>query len=435
MIVAVCQTVLTGIACYALWRLARRSTSRITAAGFLLRAFAAQALFWISWLRLPIASSLQIGEGLWFFSLDGAFYYRAANELVLTGSSAAASIPVVQFFAYWMLAFGNVVSAAILLNCFAYLGTALLIEDLGGRSSYTKIALVALALNPSNILWSTQPLKDSLFCFLLAALVKLLDHWQLSWRRERAIDWRRFFAWTAAMIAVLFAIAATRAYMAVFICALFVPFVVMVAARGRRWDAAILGVLLLLPLTQVTRLGGGEELRRVQRRIARPEHARMNFDQTGGGTHIIAGPLLAQGGRARSFAAGLAATFLPRTVAQPAGLVRIGGGRGLWFFADIDTLVFDAMIVIAIAWCIRRLRAGASLSPAFVFFLLLLLITAGPLIYSVTNFGTLFRLRQLIYVLAVLLPMTLAESSNPLGTQPGDERVPAGDQHGREARE
>src|ERR1041385_1146655 len=52
--------------------------SLIIAAGFLLRAFAGQALFWISYLRLPIARPLQLGDGLWFFAVDGAFYVQYA---------------------------------------------------------------------------------------------------------------------------------------------------------------------------------------------------------------------------------------------------------------------------------------------------------------------------------------------------------------------
>ena len=39
-----------------------------------------QALFWISYLRLPIAPSLQIGDGFWFFAADGPEYLRLATE-------------------------------------------------------------------------------------------------------------------------------------------------------------------------------------------------------------------------------------------------------------------------------------------------------------------------------------------------------------------
>jgi len=39
---------------------------------------------------------------------------------------------------------------------------------------------------------------------------------------------------------------------------------------------------------------------------------------------------------------------------------------------------------------------------------------AGPMIYTVTNFGTLFRLRQMLYVIAAILPVTLAERESEL---------------------
>ena len=87
--------------------------------------------------------------------------------------------------------------------------------------------------------------------------------------------------------------------------------------------------------------------------------------------------------------------------------MRIGGGRGFWFFADFDTVIFSAVILFAIVLCVRALRNGAQITPLFVLLVLVFLATAGPLIYTVTNFGTLFRLRTILYALAVLAPLTL----------------------------
>jgi hypothetical protein len=103
--------------------------------------------------------------------------------------------------------------------------------------------------------------------------------------------------------------------------------------------------------------------------------------------------------------------FLPRTLGQALGLIRIGGGRGFWFFVEIDTLVFDAVLLFAGIYCVRALRAGARLTPLSVFLLLVLAMTAAPMVYAVSNFGTLFRLRQMVYLLTVLLPLTLAPQS------------------------
>jgi len=100
--------------------------------------------------------------------------------------------------------------------------------------------------------------------------------------------------------------------------------------------------------------------------------------------------------------------FLPRAVAQRAGLVQIGGGRGFWFFADADTLVFDLVILTAFGYCARRLaRDRRRATPLFILVALIFFAICGPMTYTVTNFGTLFRLRQMLYVLAALLPITL----------------------------
>ena len=100
--------------------------------------------------------------------------------------------------------------------------------------------------------------------------------------------------------------------------------------------------------------------------------------------------------------------FIPRFVAQAVGLVRIGGGRGFWLFAELDTLVLDAVALFAFVFCTRALRNHARVTPLFVLLLLVFLMTAVPMMYTVSNFGTLFRLRQMVYLLAAILPLTLA---------------------------
>ena len=108
-------------------------------------------------------------------------------------------------------------------------------------------------------------------------------------------------------------------------------------------------------------------------------------------------------------ASGFAAMFIPRAVAQPLGLVQIGGGRGFWLFADADTLVFDLVVLCAFGYCARSLvRRRRRATPLLILVVLVFAALTGPMIYSVTNFGTLFRLRQMVYVLAALLPLTMA---------------------------
>jgi len=107
-------------------------------------------------------------------------------------------------------------------------------------------------------------------------------------------------------------------------------------------------------------------------------------------------------------AAGAAAMFVPRAVGQALGLVRIGGGRGFWLFADLDTVIFDLVVFFGLALCVRGIvRRERRVTPLFVLVLLVFAGLTGPMIYTVTNFGTLFRLREMVYVLAAVLPLTL----------------------------
>ncbi len=107
--------------------------------------------------------------------------------------------------------------------------------------------------------------------------------------------------------------------------------------------------------------------------------------------------------------------FLPRILAESLGLIRVGGGRGLWFFAEIDTIVFDLVLLYAIVYCARSLRSGrARVTATFVLCVLLFVMTAGPMIYTVNNFGTLFRLRLMVYFLAAILPITLRTERDAL---------------------
>ena len=453
------QLILTAIACVALWRYARKQ-SPIVAAGFLIRAFAGQVLFWISWLKLPIARSLQLGNGFWFFAIDGPWYLGYANELIprgplaiLTVNGTYPSYTFVQAFTIFCAAFGAVASTAILFNCAAYLATCALIERIGdGRKTFT---LAVIAFGPAMILWSLQALKDTFFFLLIVALIYALQRWQ-----EAPRNW---LPCAAALVMLVYLIAGTRWYLAGIAWGLSAIFFVMSSISTRRWWPAL---LLFLLLGQAFRFGGGTELPTPVRNVlagrrpvpvavapvvapvaapvvapvaapvvtpvAAPVAApvappvvtpmvalakevkyyatapRKGFESTGGATAIHAGPAAPS-----PIASGAVATFVPRAAAQPLNLVRIGGGRGFWFFADFDTVVFSAVFVFAIVLCVKALRGGARITPLFVFAVLLFFATAGPMFYSVTNFGTLFRLRSMLYVLAAIAPLTLRRTPEP----------------------
>src|SRR3954454_24634603 len=87
----VAQTLLAALAGWVLWkvwlRLARGDSAVgwIVGAGFILRAFAAQMLFWVSYLRLPVARQLQDGDGFWKWAVDSEVYFQYSQALLVKG--------------------------------------------------------------------------------------------------------------------------------------------------------------------------------------------------------------------------------------------------------------------------------------------------------------------------------------------------------------
>jgi hypothetical protein len=462
MALALLQLVLTVAACFALWRLWRRAAGRgpasvIIGAGFVVRAFIAQALFWISWLRLPIGRSLQIGNGFWFFAIDGPGLLAYANLLAPRGMLAILfpdetypSHFFVQVFTLFVAAFGGIASVAILLNCAAYLLTCALVISMtvrdGRVSAAGLVALAALAFGPAAILWSLQPLKDTFFFLLIVAIVAVCRRWQGMWQGDVGAKARwQLPACALAILGLTYAIGGIRWYVAVMFWAAFAIFSILtVLSAHRRGWAVVTSALLVLLLAHAVRLGGGTNIPQSVGRVLNPKtlatwrptavvaeigDARKGFEATKGATRILvvrpletSRPQLTPSPPEPSpqtffqrIISGFAAMFLPHRVAQAFGLIRVGGGRGLWLFVELDTLAFDLVLLYAIVYCAGTLiRSRGQVTPLFVLLLLVFVMLAGPMMYTVTNFGTLFRLRQMLYVIAAILPVTLAERESEL---------------------
>ncbi|MEK6374324.1 MAG: hypothetical protein AABO58_16680 [Acidobacteriota bacterium] len=472
------QFVLTIAACYGLWRLWRWVTrgadqriAAIVTAGFLLRMIVAQALFWIAWLPLPIARSLQIGPGFWFFAVDGPGYLQYADFLSQGDVRMFPSRVFVYVLTVFVAALGGVASTAIVLNCAAFLGTCAVIIRIGRHraSAPVLVALAAVAFGPGSILWSLQPLKDTFFLFLATAMIGACFWWQegaltrrfappspasgrgakLSFSRLRekvalsAAKGRMRVACAVAMLVLTYALAGIRWYFAVFIWLAWGIFGLLVALGARRKLSMLLASAVLFALLAFSvQLGARDELpgQLILRRPAPAKQliaAQRGFAQEQGKTTIKPGPAIAavpppreeklkttiepgpavtavppppprEEKMSQRIIAGVAATFLPHVVGEALGLVRVGGGRGLWLFAELDTLCFDAVLLFAIVYSIR---ARGRVTPLFVMLVLLFLMTAGPLLYVVNNFGTLFRLRQMLYLIAAILPVTRARAA------------------------
>ena len=419
----------------------------IIAGGFLFRAVAGCALFWISYLQLPIARSLQIGRGFWFFALDAEWYFQLATMYAAAGLKAIALVPglmpspfFIQLLALCVYSFGRVPSVGILLNAVCYLVTAAVLVWLAKRDAVmarpAEVALLIVSFAPGFALWALQPLKDPLFDCLLALFVAACVAWQDLWRdaSERRV-FPRAAALTAAFFALTYAIGAIRWYAAFALWVtlpLFAVAVWMVAPRRAR--AIFATLLLMVVCSRAILLGSAAYLPKQVRTVLQPLKAmrgshsldflrwldivRRGYDTTPAATMIAAGPLMAHGdgetygaglrmpaSRGERIIAGVVAAFVPRFIAQPLGLITIGGGRGFWLIVDTDTIVLDALLVFVIVVCVRDIRARRTVTPATVLVLASIVAIGVPLLYTVNNFGTLFRLRQIIAVEICLLPL------------------------------
>jgi hypothetical protein len=428
--------VLAALACVALWRLWRGATrvggpaALIISLGFLLRAVAGQALFWISWLQLPIARSLQIGDGYWFFAVDSPGYMAYAWDL--SRGIALRVYPsrvFVDVLAAFVFALGRVASIAIVLNCAAFLATCAVIVFIGRNAPKPPVlaALAAVALGPGSVLWSLQPLKDPLLLFLITAMIGACFLWQ-----EASVPRQRVAA-AAAMILFLYAVAGIRWYFAIFALISVAVFALIVALRApRKAPLLAAGAALCVLLGGAIELGAGWELPAIRifhpQPLQRLEKTRLGFASAPGATTIVPGRALGPAPAATSapvpqprprhiplptkieppvkrIVATAAVTFLPRFLVELLGLAHVGGGHGLWLFVETDTLAFDAVLLFAVVWSVRARR---GVTPLWIMLALLFVITTVPVIYVINNFGTLVRTRQMIYLIAALLPLTSA---------------------------
>jgi hypothetical protein len=407
-----------------------RRTRWIVAAGFVIRTLSAAALFWISYLRLPILRSQQLGNGLWFFASDGMLYMSQAAELaaggffhLLVGQPGWTPNFYIRTLAAFVWLLGDSAAVGILLNLVAWLGCALIVV----RWTSSRLPLLAITFAPAAILWSLQPLKDSLFTLLVLLFFFMLG------RFFEAHTWRSVIA-----LAVLSAaIGSLRWYFGVMLASASELGLLIDVLRARlrlRHVLTAAATALLLICGAAFGVWGQVPVRfdTIIRMSPRDwphfaaymiEHARDGFDAHAGPTAIRPGPLVSRSwapgdsdghidyarmvaqskplprGLVRTrLLAGLTVVFIPHAVASPLGLVHVAGGRGLWWFADAETLVFDAVAVLALLAVITAFRTHKLRNPLLWQLLALVIVLTLALAYAVTNFGTLFRHREMVFV-------------------------------------
>lgn len=326
MSVALLQLILLLVACgglFLLWRAAAKFPKPlgvIVTVGFLVRAIAAQILFWISYMEWPFLERLQLGSGFWFFAADGLEYFRKAVEAAGSGPLAilqytrtAPSVAYVQALATGVYAFGTSPFVGILLNLACYLATCLIVlrwSSLAPKSATpAAIAIAAISLSPSSILWALQPLKDAFFIFLTVGFIGVCVAWQRAWRGAPGLA-RAATASAVGMLVFMYALAAVRWYFATVVlaaCALFLVLVVIAAPGRRRLGAIVAAAVVLLLLPRSLLLGAGPYVPDAIRNVLTPStfftsskalpksltnnlnDLRGGFERTGGATTIALG--------------------------------------------------------------------------------------------------------------------------------------------------
>lgn len=421
---------------------------RLVAAGLGVRVVAALALFWISFLHLPILTSLQNGPGFWRMALDSQGYYRQAVYGAEQGLSSipplASSRTYVEALALWMTLTGTSVFSGVLLNLCCYVATcAVLIAVLRGLPPLwfertATVTVLALSASPMLLFVSTQVLKDSFF--LLFAVLLNAGVWLLvAPMAERGPSaWRRMALGILVVTAAMFATAGVRGYypaIVVVACGFLLLSLVLEHRRHFRM-VALAAALSLVAGAGALRLGSDAGLAYFRvltsvRSTADIEKtlngARRAFIAAGGASNVAggeAGPPADNGAvaqsdslasMARAVTLGLATMFVPLTLLKALSVVQVSGGAAMHALGDIDTVCFDIMMVAigVVTWRLRHAVRGNT--PYLVFSLALALMLTALMAYIVTNVGTLVRLRLMLAVPFWTMTFAFARLPEALG--------------------
>ena len=126
----------------------------------------------------------------------------------------------------------------------------------------------------------------------------------------------------------------------------------------------------------------------------------------------------------RKLTTGLLAIFVPMSLLKALSLVTVQASIPLIAITDVDTVFFDAVLVLLAMAIARSGSFGRPAWAAAAFTLTVVGVTTVLMAYVVTNFGTLFRLRLLIAAPAWIAPLAVirrkeAGSSPPASGESG----------------
>jgi hypothetical protein len=320
-IVQIFLSLIAGVGLFLMWRqvaAASRAVAWLVTAGVLIRAIGGQVAFWISYLHLPVARALQLGDGFWIFGLDGMTYFQQATVVARSGPIGILSVDpgvgsafYVQTLATVILLLGAIAATGLLLNIAAYLGCCLIALSFGDPAEHRVVvfSIGVLSLAPSTVMWSLQPMKDTWFLFLVASFFGAARVWQQLWSGKNVS--RRAVWWTLAMIATLYGISGIRWYFGFVAAMACLPFFALtVLQTSRRAVAAVAAAGLVPLLLAAVVLGSGLYISPMLRAFPLAQEtpvpalsralfkyvddARSGFDRTGGATIIGAGHAISE---------------------------------------------------------------------------------------------------------------------------------------------
>jgi hypothetical protein len=434
------------------WRQAP-AVAAIMAIGIVARAAAGLALFWISYLDLPILRGLHSGDGFWVLAPDARYYYQAAAALsadfppsTVTGPTAG----FVSIFSGWMYLVGRSPASGLFLNLTLYVLLCVLVvrvcRPAGDRTAQLACAacLGPLSVAPVVLAHSSQPLKDDAFVFL--SVVTCLS--VLALLRVRADTGARqkdrwiILAALVGLGAAAYIISGIRLYFAALVCACLIPAAMIYVWRSRA-EPLPWRVTVAIATLAVASIGPAMmETAKLYRWIARApsvqpsvvstapgrgprddfilwefalhqlRDSRLGFIKSGGASNIVADARIDEG-IARATLVGLATVFVPISMVRALGLVDLAGMRVPLWITDIDTVLLDVFILACVSLAVmRRDRVGPNI-PYVWFVVSLALVISVLLGYIVTNFGTLFRLRLMVAVPLWMLPLAVRHRPEP----------------------
>ena len=421
----------------------------IVSAGLLLRLALAVSLFWVSYLELPFASSLQMGAGFWQIAPDARFYYFAAVDAAERGLGTvepwSASPLYVKMLALWMRLVGMSPASGLLLNALSYAGLAAIVTAIASRhptpssQRAARLSHAALAASPALLIFGSQNVKDQFFTFLIGALCASAFVWLAPVADGRRPRMAPALGGVFVLVGTVYMMAGIRAYVA-FLALWIVGGVLLFFAVHRPRHvavkqaalAAVMVALLWIPFKfgagyyypfyadQVAGLLGISLAHSTP--ISAVTQAREGFVFAGGNTNIVprfghhpgAGLWQRLVDDSVKLAVGLSAMFVPISILQWTGVVEVAGGRGLLFVTDVDTLFLDASLVAVAVFMLRYWKPLQPNRPYVLFVAALGLIMMVLMAYVVTNFGTLFRLRLMPATLFWLLPLAVSTASGSL---------------------